>query len=81
MERYTLKAICGVSEQGDDTDGGKGKDAVEPDAEGKKALEACGSLAKLQEAWKGLTPEQRKTLGAVKDACKKDIEAADKAAS
>lgn len=80
LERYTLKAICGVSEQGDDTDGGGKKTEVEPDAEGKKTLEACGSLAKLQEAWKALTAQQRATLGAVKDACKKTITDADKAA-
>ncbi len=79
LERYTLKAICGVSEQGDDRDGGKQE--VEPDPEGKKALEACGSLAALQAAWKALTAKQRSTLGTVKDECKARIESADKAAS
>lgn len=79
LERYTLKAICGVAEAGDDKNG-SGNAAPEPDEEGKKALEACGSLSKLQETWKALTAEQRKTLGAVKDACKKRIEEADRAA-
>lgn len=79
LERYTLKAICGVSEQNDDTDGGK--TPVEPDAEGKKALEACGSMAALQVAWKALTAKQRNTLDTVKNECKVRIEAADKAAT
>lgn len=78
LERYTLKAVCGVAEQGDDTDGGGAK--VEPDAEGKKKLEAAGSLNALQDAWKALTAEQRHTLGAVKDECKKRIQDAEKAA-
>lgn len=81
LERYTLKAICGVSEQGDDKDGGHGKDEIEPDAEGKKALEACGSLAALAAAWKALTAEQRSTLAVVKDECKARIAEADKAAA
>lgn len=76
LERYTLKAICGVSEQGDDTDG-SGRKEVEPDPEGKKALEACGSMVALQAAWKALTAEQRKTLGPTKDSCKERIESAD----
>lgn len=83
LERYTLKAVCGVAEQNDDNDGnGAGKRTeVDPDPEGKKALEACGSLNALQAAWKALTAQQRSTLGAVKDACKARIEAADKAAA
>lgn len=81
LERYTLKAICGVSEQGDDSDGNKRKTEVEPDAEGKKVLESCGSLGALQTAWKALTAQQRSTLGPTKDECKARIEAADKAAA
>lgn len=77
LERYTLKAICGVSEQGDDTDGNTGKEVV-PDPEGKVKLEACDSMAALQTAWKELTAAQRKTLGAVKDDMKHVIEDADK---
>lgn len=79
LERYTLKAICGVAEDGDDIDGGKQKESAEPDPEGKKILEGCASLQGLQAAWKALTAEQRKTLGDVKDECKARIEAADKA--
>lgn len=81
LERYTLKAICGVSEQGDDKDGGGGKEKVEPDAEGQKALEACGSMASLAEAWKALTAAQRATLAEVKNECKARIQEADKAAA
>lgn len=80
LERYSLKAICGVAERGDDKNGGKGKSEVTADPEGKKALEACGSVGALQEAWKNLTAEQRKTLATVKEECKSRIQAADKAA-
>lgn len=81
LERYTLLAVCGLAAR-DDMDGGKKKaDEAEPDAAGKKALEACASLSGLQEAWKALTPAQRKTLGAVKDECKKRIEEADREAA
>lgn len=78
LERYTLKAVCGVAEEGDDANGSAGSQEVEPDAEGKKALEACGSLSALQKAWEGLTAAQRKTLGAVKESCKNAIKEADK---
>lgn len=75
LERYTLKAVCGVAEEGDDKDGaGTGP---EPDPAGKKALEACGSLDALQAAWKALTPAQRKTLAATKEECKAAIQEAD----
>lgn len=82
LERYTLLAACGLAARDADTDGGKGKaPEVEPDADGKKKLEACGSLSGLQETWKSLTAAQRKTLGAVKDECKARIEEADRAAA
>lgn len=78
LERYTLLAATGLSAKDADTDGnGGGKEGVKPDAEGKAKLEACASLAGLQEAWKALTAAQRKTLAAVKDECKARIEAAD----
>lgn len=81
LERHTLKAITGVAEKGDDKDGGPPKQSVEPDAEGKAKLEACASLAGLQETWKSLTALQRKTLGGVKDECKERIEKADREAA
>lgn len=80
LERYTLKAICGVSEQGDDVDGRKGAEVVEPDPEGKKALEACGSMKSFALAWNALTKEQRKTLHEVRAECEARIKEADKAA-
>jgi len=79
LERYTLKAVCGVAEQDEDTDGAPGS-KVEPDAEGKKALEACGSMPAIAKAWNALTIEKRKTLAEVKDACVARIKAAEKAA-
>jgi len=60
-----------VSEQGDDKDGAVS--LPEPDAEGKALLETCGSIRALKDAWEKLSPEQRKTLGAVKNACKDNI--------
>jgi hypothetical protein len=64
----------------DDDDGnmaGKKRNAVEPDEEGKKALEACGSDLALKKAWAALTEEQRKTLNGVMADCKKRIRDAD----
>ncbi len=81
LEKYTLKAICGVSEQGDDKDGGTPKDKVEPDAEGKAKLEACGSMAAFAKAWNALTKDQRKTLHEVRTECETRIKEADKAAA
>jgi hypothetical protein len=82
LQRYTLKAALGlaVSADTDARDAG-GSQTIEPDADGKKALEACGSMNALQAAWKALAPEQRKTLAAVKDDCKQRIQAADREAA
>jgi hypothetical protein len=82
--RFSLMAIAGVV--GDQDDDGNGsveqqKKAVEADPAGKQALEACGSLNALQDAWKALTPPQRATLGPVKDAMKERILASDRAAA
>lgn len=81
LERYTLLGVCGLASRDADTNGAQGKPEVEPDAAGKKALEACGSLASLKEAWGKLTEAQRKTLGAVKNQCKARIEQADREAA
>lgn len=82
LERYTLMAATGLAAKDmlDDDGSAAGRSAPEPDAEGKAKLEACASLSSLQDAWKALTPEQRKTLGAVKDEMKERILAADRAA-
>lgn len=77
LERYTFLAVTGLATKDQDTDGNGGKPEVEPDPEGKAKLEACGSLNALQEAWKALTPAQRKTLAAVKEECKACIKKAD----
>lgn len=82
--RFSLMAIAGVV--GDEDDDGnaaveKPEKRVEADPAGKKALEACGSLDALQDAWKALTPAQRTTLGPIKDAMKEKILASDRAAA
>lgn len=78
--RYLVFMIFNVSTL-DDMDGNRNKEEVAPDAEGKKVLEACGSIGALQKAWQGLSVDQRKTLSGVKDECKAKIDAADKAAA
>ena len=79
--RYLVCMIFNVTTE-DDNDGNRNKrPEVEPDEEGKKALEAAGSIGALQTAWKALTAKQRSTLGEIKDECKARIEAADKAAA
>jgi hypothetical protein len=82
LERYTLLAITGMAVRDQDDDGrdSEKKKEVEPDAEGKAKLEACGSMAALAEAWKALTAAQRATLAEVKNECKTRIQEADKAA-
>lgn len=79
--RYLLKGIFNVAIGELDNDGNAPKEAPEPDAEGKKALEACGSLAALAKAWGALTKEQRKTLADVKEECKQRIEEAEREAA
>jgi hypothetical protein len=74
LERYTLMAATGLAAQGQDDDGA-GRKQVEPDPDGKAKLEACGSMDSLTKAWAALTPDQRKTLAAVKDQCKARIAA------
>ena len=80
--RYLTCMIFNVSTEDDDDaqKAGNRQQEIEPDAEGKAALEKCGSLDALKKAWGGLTAKQRSTLNAVKDECKKKIEAADKQA-
>ena len=81
-ERYSFLAVTGLAAKGADNDAAGGKrEAVEPDAAGTKALEACGSMTALSKAWSSLTPEQRKTLATVKEECKQRIADADKVAA
>ena len=72
LERYTLLAATGIAVKDQDDDARR-SESPEPDAKGKEALEACGSLPALEVAWKALTKEQRKSLGDVKNECKQAI--------
>lgn len=76
-KRYVMEALLNITSRGLDNDGGDPK--PEPDAAGKKAIEACGSMDALRKAWNGLTAAQRATLGNVKEDCKKRIQGADRA--
>lgn len=78
LERYTLLAVCGLSTKDVDKNGAGSKKELEPDAEGKKVLEACASVSSLHAAWAALTKEQRATLSVVKEECKQRIQEADR---
>lgn len=72
-----MQAFCIPTEGDNDADATTHTVTVEPDKAGKAALEGAGSMSALERVWKGLTPEQRATLGPVKDACKEMIAQAD----
>lgn len=74
--RYLTNLIFNISTF-DDNDGNHSKKMVEPDAEGKKLLEACGSIDALKKVWQGLTAEQRKSLNEVLKECKTKVAEAD----
>ena len=76
--RYSLSAAAGVYAEDDDGNAAaKAKPVYEaPDEKGKVILEACGSMSSLSKAWQELTPNQRKTLLAVKESCKQRIDEA-----
>ena len=77
LQRMTLKAALGLAASTDDDGRGAGKKEVEPDAVGKKALEACGSMKAFAQAWNALSKEQRKTLHEVRKECEARITEAD----
>lgn len=82
LERYTLKAICGVAEQGDDDDAGNGKkpDAApddDPLVVAGQAKSMDGSKA-LTDWWAGLKEADRKRLTPHFGPMKKAALAADK---
>jgi len=84
LERYTLLAITGTATRDQDDDGkgaGNKKPEIEPDAEGKAKLEACGSMKSFALAWNALTKDQRKTLHEVRAECEARIKEADKVAA
>lgn len=79
LERYTLKAICGVAEGGEDNDGAGAGKAPEVPAE----LLAAAREASLK-GWKALaewikarTPEERKSLEPASASLKEAAKAAD----
>jgi hypothetical protein len=67
LERYTLKAICGVAEGGDDNDGAGGGDSddrTDPDADLRQAGRdaAMNGMEALTRWWGGLDPKARGRL-------------------
>ena len=61
LQRYTLKAITGLSEQEDDTDGGNGASDEHPKLQAGRdaAMEGMDALTKW---WAALSKEDQKTL-------------------
>lgn len=79
--RYLMLFIFNAAVAESDDDGNAAGGAPTPDAEGQKLLEACGSVAALEDCWaKKLTREQRETLVGVLSECKVRIRDAEKAA-
>ncbi len=80
LERYTLKAVCGVAEGGDDTDGNAPKNEGVPLELLAPAREAAmGGWKSLAKFVAGLTEDQRKALDPESYALKKAAKAADEA--
>jgi len=83
LERYTLKAICGVAEQGDDNDGGHGNHGADTalnddplvDAGQAKAMDGTKALTAW---WASLKESDRKRLASHFGAMKRAAAAADK---
>jgi hypothetical protein len=77
-KRYALSAALGVVSDEDD-DGNKAveaappKAAKEPDKEGAGLLRGAKTLDELQDIWRSLKPDQRASLGPLKDDCKAKI--------
>lgn len=86
LERYTLKAICGVAEQGDDNDGANAKDKMlEADYQAfVKQIEACTTKEKAKEAWRAALAACEKlgdvdSANAIKEVLKKHLAFIEKA--
>lgn len=79
LERYTLKAICGVAEGGEDDDGAGGQQPPEiPSELLQAARDAAMGGWKSFAAWiKGRTPDERKLLEPESDRLKEAAKAAD----
>lgn len=77
LERYTLKAICGVAEGGDDTDGNPPPASVPLELLAAAREAAMGGWAALSKHIKGLSPADRAALEPESYALKKAAKAAD----
>lgn len=77
LERYTLKAICGVAEGGDDTDGNPPAAVVPLDLLAAAREAAMGGWAALSKHIKSLSPADRAALEPESYALKKAAKAAD----
>lgn len=78
LERYTLKAVCGVAEGGDDTDGAPPPAEVPLHILAPAREAAMGGWASLSTYIKALTPEEREALEPESYALKKAAKDADK---
>ena len=81
LERYTLKAICGVAEGGDDTDGNPPPASVPLELLAAARKAAMGGWAALSKHIKGLPPADRAALEPESYALKKAAKAADEKGS
>ena len=63
--RYALAAIAGIAQVDDDAEGAISRKAakITPNPQAMELLNASQSMSELQETWKGLSPEIRKTIG------------------
>lgn len=77
LERYTLKAICGVAEGGDDTDGNQPPAAVPLELLAAAREAAMGGWGALSKWIKSRTPEERAALEPESYALKKAAKDAD----
>lgn len=77
LERYTLKAICGVAEGGDDSDGNPPPVAVPLEVLAPAREAAMNGWAALSAHIKGLSPADRAALEPESYALKKAAKAAD----
>lgn len=77
LERYTLKAICGVAEGGDDTDGNPPPAPVPLELLAAAREAAMGGWASLSKHIKSLTPVERTALDPESYALKKAAKEAD----
>lgn len=80
LERYTLKAITGLSEQEDDLDGRTSGGGADPDPESELPqdrhfeltlqFEQCETKAAFAKLFNNLTPEERKATRSAREAAK-----------